>query len=207
MRNDSSGRLDKVREGFPAYMDMVRVEITRTSDSLVLVMEMAAPVPEQPPLEGLQIAAQCGDASCTSPSAVVEPVVELKWIWSIDTDRSTCATGFPWAPGTQYPYETFIGCSEIMVEVVWDGTAFAGLLIDRRPILTGGEVIVTPIRFTISGATVQLTVDLTTIELPDRFGWWASTLGWPQPQGTATPEEAWFTSIDHVPDQGETLFP
>jgi hypothetical protein len=41
------------------------------------------------------------------------------------------------------------------VYVSWDGVQFAGTAIDRRPLLTGGEAIITPVPISIDGTLVE----------------------------------------------------
>src|SRR6185503_12464129 len=97
-----------------------------------LLMEMAGPVPIAPALP---------------PPAHTE----MWWIWVFDLDPTTAPRG--------YPFLCNESLSEFLVYVSWDGTEFAGTAIDRRPLLTGGEAIVTPVPFGINGRVVEAVLD------------------------------------------------
>jgi hypothetical protein len=144
----------------PAFQDMVLVEVTKTAGGdFELRMEMAGPVPAAPPM--------------TPPAQT-----ELWWSCVFDLDPTTSPKGYPTAPGTTIVPE-FIVC------VRWDGTAFAGTAIDRRPLLTGGETIVTPVPFTINGTVVEAVLASTLIgEVPPSFAWHARTIDWSGPVGS-----------------------
>jgi hypothetical protein len=44
------------------------------------------------------------------------------------------------------------------VEAFWDGTAFSGRFVDRRPALTGGTALLYSIPVSVSGSRITLTV-------------------------------------------------
>jgi len=48
--------------------------------------------------------------------------------------------------------------AEFYVGALWDGTAFSGLLIDRRPALTGQPALVYSIPVSVSGSRITITV-------------------------------------------------
>ena len=82
--------------------------------------------------------------------------------------------------------------------VSWDGTAFAGILIDRRPLLTGGEAIITPIPFRINGRIVEAFVPYAVIgDVPASFEWRLRTIDYAGPVGSA----GWFAV-----DLADTIF-
>jgi len=84
----------------------------------------------------------------------------LFWSWYLDTDKTTSPSG---------------GIAEFTVHVRWDGTTFSAFLVDRRPLLTGGNLIITPVPFSVNGATVKAFVDLSAIGHPSSFDWFAGT--------------------------------
>ena len=85
-----------------------------------------------------------------------------------------------------------------MVYVSWDGTAFAGTAIDRRPLLTGGEAIVTPVPFSINGTMVEAVLASTLIgDVPPSFTWAPNTRAWSGAIGS---------SGEHGIDGAETVF-
>ena len=47
---------------------------------------------------------------------------------------------------------------EFYVGALWDGMAFSGLIIDRRPALTGGTALLYSIPVSVSGSRITLTV-------------------------------------------------
>ncbi|MEX2218522.1 MAG: hypothetical protein WD749_07135 [Phycisphaerales bacterium] len=158
----------------PAFQDIVLGQVTKTaSGDLELLMELAGPVPVAPPLP---------------PPGVNE----IWWYWSFDLDPTTSPIGYPSTPG-------FAGKSEFIVYVSWNGTEFVGNAIDRRPLLTGGEAIVTPVPFSINGTIVEAFLPYELIgDVPPSFGWHLVTRDWSGPVGFGSPHT--------VVDVAETVF-
>lgn len=144
----------------PAFQDVVFVEFTETAaGDFHLLMEMAGAVPVEPPLP--------------PPGEN-----EIQWVWNFDLDPTT----FP--PG--YPFLKAEGPPEFMVYVSWDGVEFAGSAIDRRPLLSGGEAIITPVTFSIDGTIVQADLAYSQIgAVPSSFAWFAGTAAWSGPVGSS----------------------
>jgi hypothetical protein len=134
----------------PAFLDAVLVQMTKTpGGDFELLMAMAGPVPAAPPMP---------------PPAQTQ----LTWVWHFDLDPTTFPQG--------YPYHQAEGPAEFSVRVRWDGTAFTGEGVDRRPLLTGGEAVITPVIFSISGTIVQADLPYTLIgDVPASFRWFAGT--------------------------------
>jgi len=149
---DSVGDQDKTGA---AYLDIVRAEITKQGTNFVFVMTMAAPLPESP----------------TLPSWADV----LVWQPILDTDPNSSPMGYPFTKNTAFPDEFFIqhrvyrpGFTDPL-----DPTSAADVLIDRRPLLTGGQAIVTPIKVSIAGAQITFVVDAALLGDPPMFGWLA----------------------------------
>ena len=144
----------------PAFQDVVYVQITETVDGdFTLLMEMAGPVPVDPPLP------PPGNS-------------EIHWVWNFDLDPDSFPAG--------YPYLKAKGPAEFTVYVSWDGTEFAGTAVDRRPLLAGGEAIITPVTFSIDGTIVQADLAQPLIgAVPTSFGWFAGTGDWSGPVGSS----------------------
>ena len=142
----------------PAFQDVVLVQITETpGGDFELLMEMAGPVPVDPPLP---------------PPASSE----IGWVWNLDLDPTTFPAG--------YPYLKARGPAEFAVHVSWNGAEFTGTAIDRRPLLSGGEAIITPVTFHIDGTIVRADLARTRIgDVPATFGWFAGTSAWSGPVG------------------------
>jgi hypothetical protein len=157
----------------PAFQDVVLVQMTKTaSGDFELLMEMAGPVPVNPPLP--------------PPGRK-----EIWWVWNFDLDPATFPAG--------YPYLMAHGPGEFVVYVSWDGTAFAGTAVDRRPLLTGGEAIITPVPFSINGTIVQADLAYTLIgSVPASFSWIAGTGAWSGPVG--------LSEGHHGVDGAQTIF-
>jgi len=151
----TSGVLDPVGDvdfRAPAFQDIVRGEIQKKSGSFVLRMEMAGPIPDHPPLP---------------PPGTSE----IWWTWAFDLDPTTSPKGYPFAPGYAAP-------AEFLVYVSWDGTEFRGYAIDRRPLLTGGNAIITHVPFSISGAIVEAVLASVLIDNTASFRWGTRTFDW-----------------------------
>jgi len=98
-------------------------------------------------------------------------------VWGLDTDPTTLPTGYPVAPGL--PLQ-----AELVLRVDWDGSAFSGVLVDRRPALSGGEAVITPHPFTITSSEVRMVVKASEIGSPTSFLWDAVTVFWSGPPGS-----------------------
>ena len=73
------------------------------------------------------------------------------WIFQPNTNNSTNPPGFPVAPGQR-------DSPEFLVYAQWDGTAFSGVFVDRRPALTGQPALFYSIPLSVSGSRITLTV-------------------------------------------------
>jgi hypothetical protein len=114
----------------PAFLDILAASIT-ISDTLTLTVDVAGPLdalPNPPGSDGI-----------------------FFWHFALNTDDSTNPPGFPLPPGQTAP-------AEFGVDALWDGTAFSGLLYDRRPALTGGSALLYSIPVSVSGSRVTITV-------------------------------------------------
>lgn len=140
------------------FQDFVRAQMTKTaSGDYEMLMEMADPVPANPgPRPGTQ---------------------EIWWFWIFDLDPTTGPHGYPWQNAVGRP-------PEFIVYVSWNGTAFAGTAIDRRPLLTGGEAIITPVPFSINGTIVEAVLASELIGDVPTFRWGPFTFDWSGPVGS-----------------------
>ena len=90
------------------------------------------------------------------------------WAWRLDTDPATFPAGHPLPNGQASPFEMFAA-------IEWDGAQFFAELVDRRPLLTGGEAVITPLTPVFSGNEVSVTVSTSSLGLPSQFRWRAAT--------------------------------
>jgi hypothetical protein len=153
----------------PAFQDIVRGEIQKKGGSFILRMEMAGPIPGNPPL----------------PQPANR---QISWAWSFDLDPTTTPKGYPFAPGDKV-------LSEFWVYVSWDGAEFRGYAIDRRPLLTGGNAIVTPVPFSIDGAIVEAVLASALIGNPSSFRWGVRAIDVSSHLGTGA-----INTVDSAPD-------
>ena len=155
----------------PAFQDIVSAELTMAANGdFELLLEMAGAVPAAPKLP---------------PAAHTE----IWWVWAFDLDPNTAVTGYPVVfPGSE---------PEFIVYVSWDGTAFAGTAIDRRPLLlAGGQAIITPVEFNISGTMIDAVLPSTLIgAFPQSFLWGPNALDWAGPIGGS----AGYVVVDTAP--------
>ena len=151
----------------PAFQDVVVGQMTKTANGdFHLLMEMAGPVPVNPPMP--------------HPARS-----EIWWAWGFNLDPTTSPRGWP-ATGVGLP-------GEFVVIVSWDGSEFAGTAVDRRPLLTGGEAIFTPVQFSINGAIVEAVLPYELIgDVPPSFVWDTFIWEWSAPVGRS----ASFHSVD-----------
>ena len=143
----------------PGFLDLLSASVSKSGQTFSFRMSMAAPIPAVPPR--------------TPPGTS-----QVAWTWTLDTDPSTRPEGYPLpaAPGVSGP-------SEFIIAVAWDGNAFFGRLVDRRPLLTGGEAVLIPLAFTISGADVRMDVRASLLGNPSSFLWAAFSFYWSAPPG------------------------
>lgn len=164
---------DTIFPNDPAFQDIVFARMTKTAGGdFALLVEVTGPVPVAPPL----------------PAPGVN---EIWWGWAFDLDPTALPIGYPWGPGDKRR-------PEFIVYVSWDGTAFAGTAVDRRPLLTGGEAIITPVPFSINGTIVKAVLAYELIgDVPPSFHWSPMTVDRAGPVGSAS-----HFLIDH----SETVF-
>ena len=114
----------------PAFLDILAASIT-ISDTLTLTVDVAGSLdalPNPPGSGGI-----------------------FDWHFALNTDNSTDPPGFPFPPGQT-------AGSEFGVDALWDGTAFSGVFVDRRPALTGQPALLYSIPVSVSGSRITLTV-------------------------------------------------
>jgi hypothetical protein len=132
----------------PPYADIVAGAVDENAGIFEFTLTVAGPIPETPRL--------------TPPG-----VRALRWVVSLDLDPVTSPAGWPFAPGD--PRSAQRGAAEGFVAVAWDGTRFSATLFDRRPLLTGGQVVATSVPFEIDGDTVRIWLDGSLIGHPTSF--------------------------------------
>jgi len=139
------------------YQDIIRAEITKQGRDFVFVMTLAAPVPDNPSL----------------PSGADVMV----WQFLLDTDQMTSPAGYPFTKNTAFPSEFIIqyrvyrsGFTDPL-----DPTSSAAVLVDRRPLLTGRQAIVTPIKVSIDGTQITSVVNAGWLGDPSTFNWVSGT--------------------------------
>ena len=142
------------------YQDEVRAEITKQGNTFVFVMTLAGAVGDDP----------------TFPSWADA----LLWDFALDTRPTAFPVGYPFTKNTAASWELVIG-HFVHASGFTDPlnpNSSPGILIDRRPLLTGGQAIVTPIQFTIDGAKMTWVVDAALLGNPSTFQWAAGTSAW-----------------------------
>jgi hypothetical protein len=95
------------------------------------------------------------------------------WNFGLNSNPSTDPPGLPSPPGQT-------GSPEFLVYALWDGTAFRGVFLDRRPALTGGSPVQYSIPVSVSGSRIILTVPaaLAALVQPLPGASWYCITGW-----------------------------
>jgi len=139
------------------YQDIIRAEIAKQGTSFAFALTLVAPVPDSPPL----------------PSGADVMV----WQFILVTDPTTSPAGYPFTKNTAVPFEFMIqyrvyrsGFTDPL-----DPTRSAAVLIDRRPLLTGRQAIVTPIKVSIDGTQISLVANAGLLGDPSTFNWVSAT--------------------------------
>jgi hypothetical protein len=170
--NDAGPGSDKK---VPDYLDVIGAEVAKQGRTFVFTESVGADIPSNP-----------SEASGGLTDAQI-------WIFGLNTDPAF-PQGDPLATGSTNPFEFF-------VDVEWDGTQFVGLLYDRRPLLSGGAMVVTPVPFAIEGTQVKLFVSASLLGDQSTFGWAAGTLT-RHVLGTEG-----YQTLDLAPDAGLATWP
>ena len=155
-QNTGPGSFAKV----PAWLDIASASITLKGLRFIFDEELAAPVPADPALDP-DIPPQI-DHVCFAG-------------YGLDADPTTAPVGYPFTknePNNQ----------EFYVFVCWNptgsfgvGTGFIGFVVDRRPLLSGGQALIAPVEFSIQGTHVSMVVDAAALGDPATFAWAAFT--------------------------------
>ena len=164
--NDSS---DDVGAGVPAWQDVVAESITGgVSSSFTFTETVGAAIPSSPGLP--------------------KDTVEQLWWFCIQVNASFSATGWPFSGnGNPLPCQYF-------VFLLWDGTYFSGVFVNRSAQASGGSPTLQILPFTISSATISWTVDRALLGSPSSFGWWVAT----ENRGTAAFEQNSSTDVSFL---------
>ena len=135
---------DTLRKDAEPWQDIVRGRIVREGGTFTFSMEMAAPLPAEPPVPG-------GGGWYI-------------WDWGLEVDPELAPQGFP-LPGNQ------AAPHEFLVILASDGEEYFAFVIDRRPLLVGQDAVVTPVPCSVDGATINAFVDADLLDNPAEFGW------------------------------------
>jgi hypothetical protein len=170
----------------PPFQDIVGARMMKTvSGDFELLMELAGSVSGAPilPPRGAN---------------------QIWWNWVFDLDPTAFPQGYPVSPG-------IASIPEFIVYVSWNGTAFSGTAIDRRPLLTGGPAVVFQLPFDVNGTTVEALLDSSLIgEVPPSFDWRPATLDWAGPLGSggySIADSTGFAEFSGESDGGEQVDP
>jgi hypothetical protein len=147
--------LGDVGKKTPAWLDIVSASITRTGQSFIFEAELAAPIPDDPALDPL----------------VPKQTDHLGVFYAVDSDSTTAPVGFSFSKNQGNISEFFLGTGWNPTGSFGLGTGFIGLLLDRRPLLTGGQATLTAITFTVQGTHVSAVVDAAMLGDPATFAW------------------------------------
>ena len=124
----------------PAYADIVAGRVDQDAGTFEFTMTVADAIPETPKL--------------TAPG-----VQALRWVASLDLDPTSSPIGWPVPQRLPAAPQSSPAAAEGFLAVAWDGTEFSGTFFDRRPLLSGGEVVATTVPFEIDGNTVHMWLD------------------------------------------------
>jgi hypothetical protein len=143
----------------PAYADIVAGTLVDDAGTFEFIVKVADVIPQTPRL--------------TPPG-----VQALRWVASLDLDPTTFPIGWPLPQQLPAaPQSAKVAAAEGFLAVAWDGTEFSGTWFDRRPLLTGGEVVATTVPFEIDGDTVHIWLDGALIGNPTSFRFGFVTAG------------------------------
>jgi hypothetical protein len=132
----------------PAYLDIVAGTVEKDAGTFEFTLTVADAIPQTP--------------------RFTPPGVEgLRWVFSLDLDPTTFPGGWPLGPTR--PGLGLKAGADGFVAVAWDDRGFTATLFDRRPLLSGDEVVATSVPFDIDGSTVTVWLDGALIGDPTSF--------------------------------------
>jgi len=134
----------------PAYADIVAGSVVEDGGTFEFTLTVADAIPQAP--------------SLTPPG-----VQALRWVASLDLDPTSSPVGWPVPQRLPAAPQSSPAAAEGFLAVAWDGTEFSGMWFDRRPLLSGGDVVATPVPFEIDGDTVRMWLDGALIGDPSSF--------------------------------------
>jgi hypothetical protein len=144
-----------VQNKYPAYLDLTRATVSLQGQRFQFSVDLAGTVPADPGTD----------------SSLPADLDHWGWEYGLDTDPTTAPVGYPFPDGTANPMEFYLGVDWNSTGSFGLGTGFVGLLVDRRPLLTGGQAIVIPVKFSIQDTVVTLVVEADALGKPATFGW------------------------------------
>src|SRR5439155_24249759 len=121
----------------------------------------------------------------------------IEWAFRLNTNPSTCPAGFPYPPAATLTSPEVTHCAEYIVFIIWDGTGFTGMLIDRTPLLNGKQALITPVSFSIAGTEISVSFKSALVGNPQSFRWTTRTETWFTELGSMG-----FVIVDAAPDEG-----
>jgi hypothetical protein len=134
----------------PAYADILAGSVEENAGTFEFTLTVADVIPQTPRL--------------TPPG-----VQGYRWVASLDLDPTSNPVGWPTPQRLPAAPQSSPAAAEAFVAVAWDGSAFSATLFDRRPLLSGGDVVATSVPFEIDGDTVHIWLDGALIGDPTSF--------------------------------------
>lgn len=137
----------------PAYQDIISADVTRIDAGggdvyYVLRQTHAGPITADSTLP-------------RNPGGIKEVLFD----WGLVVGDGTPLARWPLSGNGNH------NSDDIMVWLTWDGDGFVGLLADRRPVASGGQVVLSEVEFAIDGNDVLLFIPADLIGDPDAFLW------------------------------------
>jgi hypothetical protein len=151
---DPAGDVD--RKGEP-YLDVVEGKISRLGNRFVVQMQVAAPLPAQPP---------------SFPGSDGWTIWEMA---DVDLDPALAPRGWPFTKN-----DAFGG--ELPLMFVADGVDYFAQLVDRRPLADGGAALIfdsrtsDAIKWRVTDGTIEVEMDAALWGSPTEFMWRNATL-------------------------------
>ena len=175
-----------VKNKAPTWLDLTAASITQEGGRFGFEWDMAAGVPADP----------------TRDPAVPTHSDHICIGTGLETDPTTAPIGYPFSKNEA-------NFAEFYVALCWNptgsfglGTGFAGLLIDRRPLLNAQPALVSPIEFDIDGKHVTVSLRVADLGDPSTFAWVAFT----EVANQSDPNDAaWFPDL--APDASFATWP
>jgi hypothetical protein len=165
-----------VKNKAAVWLDIVSASISSQGGRFLFAWDVAAPIPADP----------------ASDPAIPAHSDHVCLGDGIEADPTTTPVGYPFGKNEANFAEFYVALCWTPTGSFGLGVGFNGLLIDRRPLLNGGQAVVAPLAFSLEGTRVTVTANVGALGDPTTFSWVAFS---EEAQQADPNDAAWFPDV------------